>query len=62
MGKQLSELSGYAWESAINNTAEWFGIPKRFSFDNWMELEKIIDKIGIRFDLNGNIIDRRNEQ
>jgi len=54
----ISDLFGMAWEAAILYAASKFGISKRSAFDNWVEVEKKANKKGLRFDMNGDPINK----
>ena len=54
----ISELFGSAWDKAVTNTAEQLGIPKRSAIDRWTDVVKKANKLGLRFDVNGNIINK----
>jgi len=54
----LSDLFGEAWEKAIAHTAEQLGIPKRSAFDRWTEVVKKANKLRLRFDMNGDPINK----
>ena len=56
---QIEDLYAEAYNSAINNTIEYLndmlGLSLNYASD-WARVHELIEKLGIRFDVNGEIV------
>ena len=55
-GLGIRELSGYAWHCAVRNVASVLEEDVFEVAGDWAYIEGVAEKLGVRFDVNGNIV------
>lgn len=55
-GYSIDDLSGAAWHDAVQAVSDITGIPCWGEPERWTRIEEIAMQLGVRFDLNGEIV------
>lgn len=53
---KITELCGEAWHDAITNVGKELGMKYHDTLINWKSIEKLAQRLDLRFDWNGDIL------
>lgn len=53
---KITELCGLAWHDAITNVGKKLGMKYHDTWINWKSIEKLAQRLDLRFDWNGDIL------